>query len=203
MTGASRILRPVQGNFDCQHSFIRVCAVDPGVTTGFVSVDLPVSWREGDLYRLLSSIKDLGERAEKSALGLSEIGTNGGTEWYGCRSQELHGNESGQIDSMEGVILGKRGRYLPASVVVIEDFILRERTQSRQLLAPVRVSARLEDRLHSHGYKGEIVYQTPSDAKSIVTDERLKAWGLWHSGSPHIRDAWRHLVKYLRDNRET
>lgn len=192
------ILAPIGGNFDCRRSLVRVCAVDPGVTTGFVSVDLPREWASGDLYRLLSSLKDLGER---SVAG-KEIGENGGTEWYGCRSQELHGNESEQIDVMEGVILGRRGRNLPASVVIIEDFILRLGTKDRSLLAPVRVTSALIDRLYSHGWQGEIAMQSPSDAKSIVTDERLRAWGLWHEGSPHIRDAWRHMVKYLRDHRD-
>jgi hypothetical protein len=168
----------------------RYVAVDPGVVTGLVQVDLPGNWREMDLYLLLKSLFELDLDANSR-----------GTEWPGCRAMELHGWESGQVDEMQGLILGTKGRQLAASAVIIEDFILRLGTKDRSLLAPVRVFAKLEDRLYSKGYRGEIVLQSASDAKSIVTDSRLKAWGLWHEGSPHIRDAWRHLVKYLRENR--
>lgn len=168
----------------------RYVSIDPGVTTGFVQVDLPSNWREMDLYILLKALKELDAEA------LSK-----GTEWPGCRTMELSGFESGQIDEMMGVILGRKGRVITAKCVIIEDFILRERTKSRDLLAPVRLTAMLQDRLYHCGFSGKIVLQSPSDAKSIVTDSRLKAWGLWHEGSPHIRDGWRHLVKYLRENR--
>lgn len=176
--------------FDVENIYERYVAVDPGVTTGLVQVDLPRNWRSGDLYKILSALRNLGADA------LSR-----GEEWPACRCMELLGPESGQIDEMIGLILGRNGRQLPAKAVIIEDFILRQGTKDRSLLAPVRVTARLEDRLYSHHYGGDIVFQSPSDAKSIVTDTRLKQWGLWHSGSPHIRDAWRHLVKYLRENR--
>lgn len=164
-------------------SIERYVAVDPGVTTGFVLCDLPSNWRSMDLYRLLSSY------------------ASGGNEYNWCRQLELHGTESWQIDQMEALILGRKGRAISAHSVVIEDFILRQRTQDRSLLAPVRVGAMLTDRLYSKGFQGQIVWQSPSDAKSIVTDTRLKSWGLWHIGSPHIRDAWRHLTKYLREQR--
>jgi hypothetical protein len=171
-------------------SLERYIAVDPGVVTGLVQVDLPGNWRSMDLYKLLSALFQLDIEANLK-----------GTEWPGCRAMELHGYENGQIDEIERLIFVRKGRLLPAKSVIIEDFILRERTQSRSLLAPVRITAALTDRLYSKGYRGEVVLQSPSDAKSIVTDSRLKAWGLWHEGSPHIRDAWRHLVKYLRENR--
>lgn len=168
----------------------RYVAVDPGVVTGLVQVDLPPNWREMDLYGLLGSLFSLDSEAQSS-----------GSEWPGCRSIELHGFESGQIDEIVGLIFGRKGRNLSAKSVIIEDFVLRQGTKDRSLLAPVRVTAALTDRLYSMGYRGEITMQSPSDAKSIVTDSRLKQWGLWHIGSPHIRDAWRHMVKYLRENR--
>ena len=161
----------------------RFIAVDPGVTTGVVAVSLPANWRSLDLYSTLSALRS-GE------MGLSS-----------CRQMELSGSETGQIDRLEALIFGRKGDPNWVKCVVVEDFILRLRTQSRDLLAPVRLSARLEDRLYKGGFSGQIVYQSPSDAKSIVTDLRLKQWGLWHPGSPHIRDAWRHMAKYLREQR--
>lgn len=44
----------------------------------------------------------------------------------------------------------------------------------------------------------ELSYVMASMAKTTVTDERLKRWGLWARGSGHSRDAIRHLVTYLR-----
>jgi hypothetical protein len=113
---------------------------------------------------------------------------------------EIMGDESAQVDEFMRHIM-PFGAARNAGEVVIEDFILRERTQSRDLLAPVRLAAKLDDRLYVTNWRGNLTYQSPSDAKSIITDERLKQWGLYETGSPHIRDAWRHLVKRLRDIR--
>lgn len=41
-------------------------------------------------------------------------------------------------------------------------------------------------------------WQQPSDAKGVITDDRLKKMGLWIVGKPHARDAIRHLVIALR-----
>jgi hypothetical protein len=41
-------------------------------------------------------------------------------------------------------------------------------------------------------------WQTPSLAKTTVTDKRLKKLGLWVPGRDHERDALRHLVLYMR-----
>lgn len=172
------------------HGVERFCAVDPGVTTGFLTVDLPSNWRQMDLYNLLSSYF----RAANWAL-------EGGPAFPSCVQEEVKGHENRQIDHISAVILGRKNRRIMAKSVIIEDFILRQRTQGRDLLAPVRLGSALNDRLWNAGFQGEIVWQSPSDAKSVVTDARLKQWDLWYSGSPHIRDAWRHMVKYLRDNR--
>lgn len=40
----------------------------------------------------------------------------------------------------------------------------------------------------------EPVWQTPSEAKSFATNDRLRRWGLWETGSDHKRDAWRHVA---------
>lgn len=101
-----------------------------------------------------------------------------------------------------------RGRVQGHKAIVIEDFILRERTKDRSLLAPVRLTAMLEFGLRMPGSHGAapallpavVVKQQPSDAKSTVTDDRLRRWDLWHVGSPHVRDATRHIITYLRRN---
>lgn len=105
-----------------------------------------------------------------------------------------------------------RGRVQRHHQIVIEDFILRERTKDRSLLAPVRITAALEFGLYIFSSEdlstpsglltAGITHQQPSDAKSNATDDRLRSWGLWWAGSPHIRDAIRHLIVYLRRHEE-
>lgn len=40
-------------------------------------------------------------------------------------------------------------------------------------------------------------FQTAQIAKTFVTDEKLEAWGMWHKGLRHGRDATRHGCYYL------
>jgi hypothetical protein len=39
--------------------------------------------------------------------------------------------------------------------------------------------------------------QSAQQAKQFVTDEKLEAWGYWHSGLKHARDATRHACYFL------
>lgn len=81
---------------------------------------------------------------------------------------------------------------------VIEDFILRERTKARDLLSPVRCTAMVRVFMEQMKVHCPIELQSASDAKGSFTDERLRRWGLWTVGSPHARDATRHLLLHLR-----
>lgn len=86
------------------------------------------------------------------------------------------------------------------STVVEEDFILRERTQDRSLLSPVRVNAKVEYAVGASGIiqPDDIVLQS-TQVKRVVTDERLERWGFWVPGKPHARDALRHLLAFMRE----
>jgi hypothetical protein len=89
----------------------------------------------------------------------------------------------------------------PLNAIVVEDFILRLGTKDRSLLSPVRLTAMLEYGLSVDSDLMDllpIVLQSPSDAKSTITDDRLKLAGMWIRGLPHARDATRHLLLYLR-----
>lgn len=88
--------------------------------------------------------------------------------------------------------------------IIIEDFILRQFRQDANLLAPVRVTAKMEYALYEMRLRAgdplayRVKKQQPSMAKSTATDDRLKDWGLWEPGKPHARDALRHAVTFLR-----
>ena len=87
----------------------------------------------------------------------------------------------------------------PSAAVVIEDFILRtqRREQSRELLSPVRITAKLEH--HLWLCKRKMFLQQPAMAKRM-TDERLKQLGVYsrEGGLQHARDADRHAIMFIR-----
>lgn len=86
--------------------------------------------------------------------------------------------------------------------VVCERFIINAQTarnsQAPWSLEMIGVTKYLV-RLKRASYSVEAVeWQSPSDAKRVVTNEKLKALGCWHSGGAgHANDATRHAVLYL------
>ena len=82
--------------------------------------------------------------------------------------------------------------------IVSEQFDLRPGNKFRADLTPVKVNAVL-DYVH-----GDIVSQTPAQAKGLVKDQVLKNLGWWPTGKTvgqrdanDVRDAFRHLVYRL------
>ena len=93
----------------------------------------------------------------------------------------------------------------PHAAVVIEDFILRKYVSGRELLSPVRITAKVAY-VFNRGLEGieppgrKIFRQQPSLAMSTATDARLKDWNLYvrEGGEEHARDATRHAITFLR-----
>jgi hypothetical protein len=82
---------------------------------------------------------------------------------------------------------------------VLEGFDLRESSMDANLLAPVRVNSILCDRLAMAESESRIFFQSASDAKNTVTDERLRRWLMYDRNSgAHARDADRHATLLLR-----
>lgn len=91
----------------------------------------------------------------------------------------------------------------------VESFVPRRLDQSKAFLSPVRLRAALEFAAWSgiRGVDGEkriypVISQTPSDAKNVVTDGRLREWNFWTKGPDHPRDATRHALLFLRKLRQ-
>jgi len=74
--------------------------------------------------------------------------------------------------------------------VIIEDFISRP-GPAVNLSAP-RTIGRIEGWCDQSGV--DYIMQTPSAAKTVVTNDRLRAMGGWKRGEQHSRDALRHLL---------
>lgn len=89
-------------------------------------------------------------------------------------------------------------RAWPGATVVIEDFIIRQMNQGRDFLAPVRITAALNQYMYNQNR--EMYYQQPSLAKTAATDERLKMWNLYErsGGLNHARDADRHVITFIK-----
>lgn len=82
-------------------------------------------------------------------------------------------------------------------VVVCESFEFRQNRQrdninlmSREYIGVTKLFA--QERMGR-----PVVFQTAAMAKGFVTDEKLKAMGLWWRGKRHGMDAMRHLIYYM------
>jgi hypothetical protein len=108
-----------------------------------------------------------------------------------------HGQIVGPEDSQASEVLGIVDMF-PGACVLIEDFILRTANAGREVLSPVRITAKIEYGLWLVG--GVSYRQMPSEAKSVATDNRLKSWGFYQreGGLEHARDADRHALTWLR-----
>lgn len=100
------------------------------------------------------------------------------------------------------------GWKMDVDVVVLESFILfpdRQHTPDPSAVTPVRIISMVEayndvirrGMMDSMDDALPIIYQTPSQ-KSVITDERLRRWGLWTPGKTHKNDAMRHLLVFAR-----
>lgn len=113
---------------------------------------------------------------------------------------EFTGNEAQMTDQMMALVEA----WGDDAKVGYEDFILQKFLMSRDLLSPVRMSARFEDRMYMAARDHQIQKpQLASLAMRTVTDERLKAWGFWLPGQDHARDAVRHNITWLRRIKES
>lgn len=94
------------------------------------------------------------------------------------------------------------------SAVVLEEFTLEQNQKHADLLYPVRIMAgfwnsleSIHEEMDGDTFRGvqRIFINRRVDAKTVVTDARLRQWGLYRRDSgPHARDATRHAYHFLR-----
>lgn len=178
-----------------------IFALDPGGGTGWSALKVPVArlvatgatrtlpwcrWRHGAVLR-------------SGALGVGHLAT--------AISDSRHVTlimDQARTIHQEFVFLAdeedqEKGWESDVFVFVFESFSLRLLTMDTNLLSPVRVLDRVLDRLWLAESRIPIFFQSPSEAKTSVTDDRLKRWSMYdsHSGE-HARDADRHAIYFLR-----
>lgn len=160
-----------------------VMGIDPGVTTGWAMLE--------------------GEGAGLSALTIVECGQLNGKELLSGVGFAADVPEGGMYREDRAVAMALYrliDAYEPDAVYV-EDFVLRPTgigSSGRDGVSPLRIICFLECWLFDIGVdeRGEFnyAYNTPADAKKVITDQRLKAGGLWVRGQQHARDAIRHAA---------
>lgn len=169
---------------------------DPGKTTGWsvfqihpealVDPDALVMgnvehWEHGQIdcgaRRGLDDVRDIFDgngRLEYSDLGVNSLG-------------EMTG-----VHEMLEMVDGWLG-----SAVGLEDYIVRSSRKDRDTISPVRITSAFDYGMFQRGF--QTFRQQPSEAKGIVTDERLENWGYYRrDGQEHARDADRHAITWLR-----
>lgn len=129
-------------------------------------------------------------------LALDPGGTTGWSLWEYDSITPLRPIEHGQIvGGVEGFIEWWKdsGIEYEFDEVVSESYRLDGRTPKPDV-TPLRIEGALAV------LWPEVVYQ-PNTYKAIVTDERIKALGLWWPGQQHARDSLRHAwarMKHLK-----
>lgn len=153
---------------------IRILGVDPGGVTGLCRLEIDAEVGDG------GSVVD---RVHK------------------CEMRQIGGPEWDHVDLIMEMGVDVVGGYA-VDYFAVESFVLRvglnrgaaSRTET---LSPIRVTAMLEYALWSRQEDIPVILQSPGDAKSVVTDERLKEWGLYVGPKErlrHQRDAQRHAL---------
>lgn len=167
---------------------ISIVGLDPGETTGFCWLCIShneIKQVDGNLFRAASLA------ADNQRLILEQIK---GSDEY---------DSAMDIQSWIQIAIGETKRKTHSALetvteIVIEDFILRERSKKRDLLTPVRIIAMTGILLYNKQMIDRVTYQQPSAAKSVITNARLSVAGLYVPARPHAMDALRHCLLRLR-----
>lgn len=168
-----KFVKPVKSSQPLTKTVIPIIGIDPGGVTGWSLIALPR--------------KAFGNAGTLDSILRNKI------EW-------IHGQIDCREKEDEGAFqLRKLIDQWPTAAIVVEDFILRAGRQekSRDLLSPVRITAKIEHHLWLSERKMHL--QQPSLAKRL-NNERLKAMNVYTSkgGMQHARDADRHVLMFLR-----
>ena len=157
---------------------IHVIGVDPGATTGWARLTIP----------------------RKSMFGDED------PEIVSWHTGELRGPESQQAWEMCRIIREVQSlAFKIGPAVVVEDFDFGSPLRDPAVYSPVRIGAMLT-LLHERTAlmnDARLIFQSRTLAKETMTDERLRALGLYEERvGDHRRDAMRHALTALRRARQ-
>ena len=157
-------------------SYPRVFALDPGTHTGWACV-----WFDPDVVFG-------GQKISQSPVA-----------WQAGMAL---GPEQQQVDFLLSMVC-RGGRFAgPGLGVVVESFVVARISQEQTFLSPVRVGHMFAYGWHLLAGREVAAWQSPSDAKNVITDQRLRLWEMYLPGPDHPRDATRHALLWLRRLRQ-
>lgn len=84
----------------------------------------------------------------------------------------------------------------PGLTIGSENFRIGKMNQDDEFLSPVRLRSMLE--FHFWQRSRKLWDQSPSDAKTNITDARLQLWNMYVAGPDHQRDARRHCLLWIK-----
>lgn len=117
------------------------------------------------------------------ATGIAFLGERGAFE-----TRTVDGGFDGMSDFLVWLGLGN------VDAVVIENFVPRGGALSTQLDA-LHIIGAVKHECRQRGIP--LILQTPTQAKSFATNDKLKAVGWYTVGADHERDAARHMLVYV------
>lgn len=151
---------------------LHIIGIDPGASTGWARLTVPRASLYGNVPGKI-------------------------LEWdYGV----FFGPENQQVIELCRLARGTQSLdYKIGPALVVEDFDYESQVRDKELLSPVRIAAKL-DYAVSRGEADDarMILQSRGQAKSTVTDDRLRRWGFWVKGPDHIRDGFKHALTALR-----
>lgn len=152
----------------------RILWIDPGVVSGV-----------GCIWFDPKALLD-GKPLRRSILAWHE------TYLYGSEN-----GDNGQVSRflrMAHILAQETGLAIGA-----ERFTVMRVERSAAYLSPVRIRAAIEYQISiSRSGPNGILVQSPGDAMTAFTDDRLKALEMYTHGPDHIRDGTRHCLLHLR-----
>jgi hypothetical protein len=122
---------------------------------------------------------------------------------------DVHGNENQMASEMLELY-----DSWPDAAIGIESFVIQKFLQHAEFLSPVRVRSKIEYGLwlqekweaeedgREMGRGRYLFTQTPSLAKSTLTDDRQREYHLWEPGKDHKRDGIKHCFTFLQRAQE-
>ncbi len=150
-------------------------AIDPGSTTGYAWVQIKKS------DKMESAHEFFKERWMMDKAGYGEYG-------------DSRAAEAITIDKVLTQIKNRK-----PNVVIIESYTVRlpVRDTSYTALSPARIGGAIDYACSGFAWEPTVEWQTPSQM-GVITDTRLKHWGLWLPGKKDARAALKHLLIYMR-----
>jgi hypothetical protein len=97
--------------------------------------------------------------------------------------------------------LSGAGTQAAVDVLVMEDFYITAHTSKKSQDGKVSIELIGVGRYLASAYRKDFKLQAPSAAKTFCDDKKLRAMDMWTKGLDHPRDATRHLVLYVCEQR--